>query len=393
MKIAFIGLKGLPSQGGGERAGEAIVRYLADRHTFTVYCDRDYTPSDATIPGVRLLRLPTVRGKHSRMFVLDMLAALHAFFFGNYDLIHIHNAETGFVIPLLRLRYRIVSTSQSQTYAVEKWGLIARLGMRLAELPFIYLSNEITCVTPVLKPHYEQFRAVHVIANGTNTHYDVDVPSALQILQKNHIPVDNYLLFAAGRIIPFKGCHILLQAFTQVDTDAHLVILGDLEQMPEYKRYLQQLADSRVHFIPFVRSQAEVLGLVKQSKLFVFPSTGKEGMSLMLLEVASLGVPLICSDIPHNVAVLADQGFYFASENVADLTDKLRWVLGHPAEAQQIAAQTQQHVHRNFAWSHIAAQYDALYQQVCPSASKHAQKPSLRFLRQLLKKDKLRSRG
>src|SRR5262245_62058292 len=102
MKIAYIGLKGIPSKGGGERAGEAIARRLSSRHHITVYCDQDYTPADATVPGVRLFRLPTLQGKHSRMALLDLLASIHAVLFGDYDLIHIHNSETGFVNPLLR---------------------------------------------------------------------------------------------------------------------------------------------------------------------------------------------------------------------------------------------------------------------------------------------------
>ena len=82
--------------------------------------------------------------------------------------------------------------------------------------------------------------------------------------------------------------------------------------MPEYGHMLRSMADDRVLFIPFVDSPPEVLGLVAQARLFVFPSTnslGMEGMSMMLLEAASIGAPILASDFPQNVAVLGAQAF------------------------------------------------------------------------------------
>ena len=55
MKIAFIGIKGLPSKGGAERVVEAIVQRLSGQHTLTVYCSRYYTGPEARVPGVRLV--------------------------------------------------------------------------------------------------------------------------------------------------------------------------------------------------------------------------------------------------------------------------------------------------------------------------------------------------
>ena len=42
MRIAFIGIKGLPSKGGAERVVEAIAEGLAGKHEITVYCNSPY---------------------------------------------------------------------------------------------------------------------------------------------------------------------------------------------------------------------------------------------------------------------------------------------------------------------------------------------------------------
>lgn len=86
MKIAYLGSKGLPSKSGTERVLEAIVLRLASQHELTIYCDSQYTPSNYHVPGVRLIRIPSIPGKHLRATVLFLLSAIHALLFGRYDL-------------------------------------------------------------------------------------------------------------------------------------------------------------------------------------------------------------------------------------------------------------------------------------------------------------------
>jgi len=79
MRIAYLGIKGLPSKGGAERVVEGIAQWLADRHELTVYCDRRYTPADVHMPGIDLIRVPTLPGKHLHALSLFVASALHAF--------------------------------------------------------------------------------------------------------------------------------------------------------------------------------------------------------------------------------------------------------------------------------------------------------------------------
>jgi glycosyltransferase involved in cell wall biosynthesis len=117
-----------------------------------------------------------------------------------------------------------------------------------------------------------------------------------------------------------------------------------------------------VWFVPFIHSREELNELIRGATFFVFPST-VEGMSLMLLEVASLGTALVCSDIAENVAVLQDHAMYFRSGDVEDLAEKLRWALSHQDEMQELAIRAQAHMRAHFAWDHIVDQYEALYQR------------------------------
>lgn len=365
MKIAYIGIKGLPSKGGAERVVEAVVQRLSGRHEITVYCSSRYTPPDANIPGVHLIRLPCLSGKHTHMTSVDSLAAWHAVLYGDYDLIHLHNIEASFVLPILKLRFKVVTTAHGRTTPGNKWGKIPTAIMQYMEIPYALLSDAATSVSlPDAQQLSARFRrAISHIPGGVTTTPDVDVEAACHMLESNRLPVQGYILFAAGRIIPLKGAHLLLEAFRRIMGEYHLLVVGDLSHSPEYALQLKSMADSRVAFVPFVSSAEVLLSLVRLSRLFVFPSL-TEGMSSMLLEAASLGVPIVCSDIAANTAVLPEQALCFSSGDADDLAEKLRWAVEHPQEMRSLGQRAQAWVREKFSWDVIADQYDQLYHRV-----------------------------
>jgi len=369
MRIAHLGLKGFPARFGADRAAEAVIRRLSGRHEITVYCSSGYTPADASLPGVRLIRIPGLPGKYTHMTSVDFLAAWHAVLYGNYQLIHLHNIEASFVLPILKPKYPVITTARGRITPGNKWGKVASAIMRSMEFPYVLWSDVAVSVS---QPDAQQFSAafqhpVTWIPNGVEISPEIDDEAAQNLLLSNHLPAQGYILFAAGRIIPLKGAHLLLEAFRTIPDNYHLIIVGDLSHSPQYALELQSLAGPRVTFIPFVSSPSTLLGLVKRSCLFVFPSLS-EGMSNMLLEVASIGIPIVCSDIPANKSVLPEQALLFSSGSADDLADKLQWALDHFSEMQNLGLLAQSLVHEKYSWDVIANAYEQLYLKVINSS-------------------------
>ena len=107
--------------------------------------------------------------------------------------------------------------------------------------------------------------------------------------------------------------------------------MGDLNQMPVYRQQLLHLAagnDKRIRFIPFISSQSLLMGLIQRARLFVFPSTN-EAMSMMLLEVAALGVFLFCAATSPRIAWSLERWTrYFRSGDVErSCTHQLDWAM------------------------------------------------------------------
>jgi glycosyltransferase involved in cell wall biosynthesis len=364
-KVAFIGIKSLPARVGVDAVVERIISSF-DHEQFEpiVYCSSREVPKGTKIKGGRIVRIPTIPGKYTNATILFFLSALHALFFGNYDVINVHSTETSFVLPILRLRYKVVTTAHGLGSQVPteltKWGK-GKAFFSLVEYPFMYLSNVRTSVSMPDKEYLEARykREVGYLPIGIELP-ELDMERAREMLAKHGVEPGQYMIFTAGRIIPRKGCHFVLEAMQGINDDTKLLIVGDTSYAPEYGEKLNQLADGRVRFCGFIASKPLLFALVSQAKLFLFP-TVYEAMAATLLEVAALRTPLIASDLPENRAVLPDQALYFKKADVADLRAKMQWALANPYDMKVMASQAEQWVKNHYTWDKVIKQYESYY--------------------------------
>jgi len=148
-----------------------------------------------------------------------------------------------------------------------------------------------------------------------------------------------------------------------------LKIIGDYDQIKNYKQILFDLSAKliNVDFVGLLMDKRELLEIISKSCLFIYPSI-IESMSMMMLEVASLKTPMICSDIRENRDVFNDSEVLFSSpNNVNDLVTKINWALKHPEEMEQKATNALSLVLRNHDWELIANKYGEIYKQLIKS--------------------------
>jgi glycosyltransferase involved in cell wall biosynthesis len=118
-----------------------------------------------------------------------------------------------------------------------------------------------------------------------------------------------------------------------------------------------------VHFLPRIADKALLLGLVRLSDVFVFPST-VEAMSMMLLEAAALGVPVLASSIPENVDILPDSEGLFLPGDAEDLARAYRALKSESASAIRAWCQHRSSFMRShYDWGRIADEYEAVYER------------------------------
>ncbi len=363
-RIAFFGIKTFPSRGGTDRVAENIIFNLKEEFEITVFCFKD--PAAQThMPGVRVVEfkqwLPGAPGS----FIYFFLSAIYLFF-SKIDLVHIHKTESTFFAPFLRLRFKIVSTSHEAQYRSDKWNRFAKLFFHFVEWVYIKSSDACTCISKPLSEYYEKKygRKVMFIANGINLvkPETFDFEKAKTFLPSKASLDKPYVLFAARRLMGIKGCHYMLEALRKVNYKGQVFITGDLHTSADYLKSLKDLSVGLdVHFLGLVGPLNALMALIDRAELFIFPSE-TEGMSIMLLEVASVGSPIIASDIPENLQVFSSQEvLYFRSKDSNDLAAKIEFALAHPDEMRALANNCQKKVYSDYLWLNIAGTYKQLY--------------------------------
>jgi glycosyltransferase involved in cell wall biosynthesis len=365
VRIAHIGSKGLPAKGGTERVVEAVARRHAHRHEVTVYGDRSQCAT-GMYHGVRVVAVRALEGKHVGPASLQMRAAVEALTRERYDVVHVHGSENGFVVPLLRWRYPVVTTGHGPAYDREKWGRLARKLIQANE-PLSVLAA--SCPTAVAATQARELsrryrRTVVHVPNGVDVPAPASDGPARAFLAGLGLEAGRFVLFAAARVDPTKGCHTLMEACHLLPAPPPVLVVGDLHHAPGYEQTLRTLAGGLpVTFVPRLEDGAVLGGLLRTCRAFVFPST-VEAMSMMLLEALAQGAVALVSDIPENADVVPPEYPTFRADDPASLARELEIVLTLD-EAQRVSVGDlgRAWVERWYGWDRIADRYEELYRR------------------------------
>ncbi len=366
-KIFFFGIKTFPAQGGTDRVAENIIFQLRETFDITLYCFADEENRSKRFAGIRVKEFKKRANGALGSFIYFIESSIHLMITKEVDLIHVHKTEAALFVPLFRLRFRVVSTSHEVAhFKSDKWGWFAKLYFRFVEWIFIVASNECTTISNPGAQYYEKKhgRPVRFIPNGINIAYPetFDAQHMLEFIPKGATIDKPFILFAARRLMGIKGCHTMLEALKMIGHDGQIFIAGELNEGDPILSKLKMLAQGLdVYFLGFVSPLNALLPLVAKSEFFIFPSE-TEGMSIMLLEVASVGKPIIASDIPENKQVFNEgEVLYFKTKDSRDLAYKIKFAIQNKETMADIGRKGQERVYSDYQWDSIAKVYAALY--------------------------------
>lgn len=362
MNIAMIGQKGVPATHGGiERHVEELGARLVELgHEVTVFTRPNYTdPILREHRGMRLVSLRTIGTKHLDAIVHSVFASL-ACWRGGYDVVHYHAMGPCLASPITRLRGRkVVATIHGQDWRRGKWGLAASTVLRLSEWMALRVPHTTISVSETLAKTYQDQtgRPVVYIPNGIT----IDPGDDVAVLEEFGLTDGGYV-FSAGRLVPEKGVHYLIDAHARIDDAPPLVIAGDSSNTDDYVRELRAKAGASVVFTGY-QYGARLAALFRHAALFVLPSD-LEGLPIVLLEALAYGVPVLASDIPPNVEVLGENGEYFRAGDTTDLSRALVDCLARAAVLRERADSLRQRALVEYDWQKVALQTEEVYRHL-----------------------------
>jgi glycosyltransferase involved in cell wall biosynthesis len=310
MRIAMVGQKTHVWQFGGiERHVGLLAERLAERgHDVTVFVRPGYGGTNGSGP-LRTPMRPCLPTKHLEAITHSSLCALEASLRG-YDVIHFHAVGPSLAIPLAHVRRHpvVCATIHDQDYNKAKWSSLARGMLRLGEASACRYADAVIVVARYIQSHLRLtygYEAAYV-PNGNDP---LTVRPASDFLRGAGLEPGGYLLFMA-RLVPEKGCDVLIKAFRSSPTRYKLAVAGGSSHSAEHERELHRLAgdDPRIRFLGFQSGEA-LDELRSHAAAYIMPSR-QEGLPLSLLETLWYGTPVIASDIPavHEVDGAVPEG-------------------------------------------------------------------------------------
>lgn len=320
----------------------------------------DCEGNNKAIHGVSLVPVRTIDVKG--------LAALTSSFFATLkairqrpDVIHYH-AE-GPCVPLRLAHWagiRTVATIHGLDWQRAKWGKLAKNYIKFGERTAAKYADEVIVLSESAQQYFR-----HKYGRDT-----VLVPNAIELLPTRRANVikgrwslskGSYILFA-GRIVPEKGVHYLVNAYRQLDTDKPLVIAGGSSDTSEYMDTIRRLSDGdgRIILTGFV-SGVTLEELYSNAYCYVLPSD-VEGMPISLLEAMAYGRCCVTSDIPECAHVLASTGVTFPKGSASGLRNILAELLTRPQEAEELGDRARKRIEATHDWKYVVSRTLELYE-------------------------------
>ncbi|MGO4153401.1 glycosyltransferase [Cupriavidus sp. YAF13] len=178
------------------------------------------------------------------------------------------------------------------------------------------------------------------------------------------------LILNVGRLVPEKAQHLLLDAFSHLQSEegleARLLIAGEGSERDALAATIDRLGlAGRATLLGMRR---DVAALLNAADLFVL-SSDIEGMPLVIAEALACGCPVVSTDAPGVASLLGDAGQIVPRNNAAALAAAMRAALraglGSPSEQ----AVRRDRIASRFSIEAVAGQWLACYARLASRAS------------------------
>ena len=299
VKIVQINKLYAPWIGGVESHVQQLAEQLALSYSVSVLCCSPNSVGESTIlNGVHVDRQPSF-GIHLGMPI--SLAFVRAMRRIIADILHFHlpNPLAVMAYLLWRPKGRIVVTWHSDIIR-QKWIMII---YRPFLMRFLRQVDRIIVTSPQMKqnsPYLQEFQdKISVIPLSLDlTQYTPRTPQTL--------PKSPYYLFV-GRLVPYKGCFVLLHAIAK--TNHNLIMIGDGPLKPDIEAFIQRHnLSNRIQVLP-PQSGHELHDYYNNCQGFVLPSIHpSEAFGIVQLEAMAYAKPVISTQLPTGVSFVNQNG-------------------------------------------------------------------------------------
>ncbi len=301
LKIVHFAKYYAPDAGGIESVTVSLAEGAVEAgYSVSVVCfAKTHVNSEGTLKGVRVIRAPVATLVASqplgfRYFFCCLLFAKKA------DLVHLHlpNMLGAFCALFTPARTQVLVHWHSD---VLNKGILGKIFGPL-ESAVLRRANSIVTTSQVyadasatLGPYRSK---VIVVPIGVQDVLDRGNISQIPPNLEGKIGKKKIVL-GVGRLVPYKGFDVLIEATRQLAEDAVVVIVGGGVLQDALCRAVENSGVKDRIFMAGNLTDTELQALFERATLFCLPSMNRaEAFGVVLLEAMAYGLPIVASDIP-----------------------------------------------------------------------------------------------
>lgn len=307
-KIVHFGKYYPPDAGGIESVTSSLAQgAVSAGHDVSVVCFKKSAAEDnSVINGVRVFRLPIARLVASQPLGMRYLFACVNAARGA-DLVHLHVPNMLGALSALFIGRKTRVLVHWHADVINK-GWLGRL-LRPLEVALLKRADCIVATSQVYahaSPMLSQFESKVTIVPIGVTDARKHAGSSDTACTEAKIPAElsrtlagRKVILAVGRLVPYKGFDVLIEAAKRLRDDVVVVIVGGGPLQSSLAAAIREAsAEDRV-ILAGRLSDGALHALFAKASIYCMPSvTRAEAFGVVLLEAMAYGLPIVATDIP-----------------------------------------------------------------------------------------------
>jgi len=369
MKIAILGIRGLPSSYSGFETfiGELAPRLADKGHEITIYCRKGlYSERPKKYKNMDMVYLPSFENKSFSTLSHSFISMLHASTH-KADIIFVVNAANGYFGLISKIfGKKSVLNVDGMEWLRPKWNNLAKLVFKTSARAGTKLYDEIVTDADEMHRLYAKDFGIKskYIAYGANIEYSKDK----SLLEKYNLSSNNYYLIAS-RLIPDNNADIIVEGFLKSKSKKYLAIAGGANYKGnsvemEFLEKIKSIADNRIRFLGHIESQKEIIELHCNTFGYIH---GHQygGINPALLKALGCGNFILANDTPFNREVL-DNGIYgvLFPKNSAQLSLIINKYEEDVKAVENFRNSARKRILDRFTWDKITSEYEELFENL-----------------------------
>lgn len=350
-KVFIVGTVGVPAKYGGfETLVENLSAFDWAEHKIDVMvsCEASaYTDKEIPYKNVQRKFLP-FKANGIQSVIHDGLALFYAFFVRS-DVVLVLGVSGGIWAPFLKIfrsNTKLVVNIDGLEWRRKKWGLSARIFLKLSEWLFVKFADVIVTDSPVLGDYVKErySKSSVAIAYGGDHALDCKTEQILPDIKSFYLSI--------CRIEPENNVKMICEAFAKL-TDKNLVFVGNFSETSHGQQLREEFRGYENIYLLDPIYDLSKLKYLRSKCIGYVHGHSAGGTNPSLVEAMFFGKVTFCYDCDFNRATTDDKAIFFRDHE--DLRGQITNT--PPCDALELREVAQ----KKFSWGAVVSAYKSLF--------------------------------